>query len=144
MAELSLTSEHLRIIGYAIGWRLNGPYERTSPPALKEEDRQTLRILFNEIAVQQIACQFGISSVTARLGQSYCCADGLMQLPWSHLELMTDSLAWLLAELADSPTELRVVTGSEPSKALETLGHLRHIIGQTLHFDVADAPILRP
>lgn len=108
---LWVVTDELRIIGQAINWQLNGPYEHTSPPELSKEDRQILRILFNEVCCQLKVCQFGGKSILIEVEETYSCADGRMQLPLAYFRLVKDAVAFFLGELQHSPAELQIVTG---------------------------------
>ncbi len=126
-SALSVVADELRIIGHAINWRLNGSYEHTSPPELGEEDRQVLRILFNEVCCQQRACQFGAKPILIEVREPYSCVDGRVQLPLAYFRLVKDAVAAFLAELQHSPTELEVVAGSPASSASGLLSRMRAI-----------------
>lgn len=106
-----LVVDELRVIGHAINWRLNGPCEHIAPRELSEGDRQSLRILFNEVCSQQRFCQFGGKSVLIEVRESYSCSDGRMELPSASFSLIRDAVAAFLGELQHSPTELEVLTG---------------------------------
>jgi hypothetical protein len=125
--NLSVIDEELRVIGHAINWRLNGPFEHTSPPELSEEDRQVLRIFFNEVCCQQRVCQFGAKSILIEVRDRYSCADGRMQLPSAYFRLMKDAVASFFGELQYSPTELEVVTGSPASGTSGLLSRMQVI-----------------
>ena len=122
---LALTADELRIIAHTINWELNVAYEHTPAPARTEEERQILRILFNELCTQQNASRFAAKPLLIRLGRTYSCEDGWMQLPRAYLRLMTDAMASFLAELGHSPTEIEVVTGLPASSLTALLSRMR-------------------
>src|SRR5579862_6707290 len=94
-----LSGDDIRIITAAISWQANIPYERTPPPKVCEKDKQTLRILFNELCAQQQFCLFGASSVIIEVGESYACEDGRMRLPLAYFHLMAEAVASFFGEL---------------------------------------------
>ncbi len=124
---LSVVADDLRIIGHAINWRLNGPYKHTSPPGLSEEDRQVLRILFNEVCCQQRVLQFGAKSILIEVREPYSCEDGRIQLPSAYFRLVKDAVASFLGELQHSPSELELVTSSPASNSSELLLRMQAI-----------------
>ena len=109
-AILRLAADEIRIIGHSINWRLNGPYEHTSPSESSAEDMQTLRIMFNELCCQQRACQFGEPSIIIEVGLPYSCTDGRMQLPPTYFRLIMDALALFLGEFRHYPADLELLT----------------------------------
>ena len=129
-SSLSVGADELRVIGHAITWRLNGPYEHASPPGLSDEDRQILRILFNELCSQQRASQFSAKPVWIEVEKLYACKDGWMQLPPAYFRLMTDAVASFVGEFRHTPTELKVVTGLPASNALRLLSRMEAICPQ--------------
>ena len=126
-ASLSLGSDEVRIIGHAINWRLNVPYEHSSPSPLSEQEAETLRSLFNDLCSLNRLCLSGLESVLVEIEESYACGEGRLQLPRRYYRLMTDAVASFFKELRASPTELEVVTGSPSIKTSELLSRLQAI-----------------
>ena len=124
---LALGADDLRIIGHAINWRLNVPYEHTTPPPLTESEQTILSRTFTDVCALHRLCvgHSAANSVSVERGEPYSSADGRMLLPDLHLRLVTDALASFFEELHSSPTEIEVVTGLPPSKTSELLSRLR-------------------
>jgi len=126
-STLELATDELRTIGHAVNWRLNGPYHQTSPPGLSEEEKQSLRILFNELCAQQRVCQFGAASISLQIGVPDGCADGQMQLPPAYYRLIRDAVASLVSELQHSPAELEIITGWPAAHTSELLSRIEAV-----------------
>jgi hypothetical protein len=127
VSSLSVGGDELRIIGHAINWRLNHAYEHTSPPELSEEDRQTLRILFNELCSQQRAFQFNGKPTLIEVRAPYACEDGAMRLSPAYFRLMTDAVGSVVQEYRQAPTEWQVVTGLPASDTSKLLSRMEAI-----------------
>lgn len=119
----SFGTNELRIIGHAINWVLNGPYEHTAPPSLSEQERDILGLLLGDVC----RCLSDSGSANLAVAEPYSCTGGQMRLPPARLRLITDAVASFSNELRSSPVELEVVTGLPPSKTTELLSRLRGI-----------------
>ncbi|HYV39866.1 MAG TPA: hypothetical protein VE988_29530 [Gemmataceae bacterium] len=124
MSNLKLGSDELRIIGHAINWQLNVPYEHTSPPQLCEEDAAFLSDLLTDLSRLNRMCLSNGVSVSVETGDPYSCKGGMVLLPSKKLRLMTDAVASFLGELQSTPAELEIVTGLPTSKTAELLSQL--------------------
>ena len=125
MTRLSISDNEHRVIAHAIGWRLHGPFGRTSPSVLSEEDRQALRILFNELCAQRTVCDFSEAPLLIEIGDRYRCENGRMQLSVTDFDLVKDAVASFLAELQHSPIELEVVAGAPASVTSDLLSRMQ-------------------
>ena len=125
MTTLSLGSDDLRIIGHAINWQLNGPYEHTPPPHLKEEDAEALQLLFNDVCKLNQKCLADSQSIGIEPGETYLCHGGRMTTSQRYFQLMTDAVASFFAELQSSPEELSIVTGLPSAKTSDVLARLQ-------------------
>ena len=118
-------SEELRIIGHAINWQLNVPFERSAPPRFNERETEVLSRLFADVCELNRRCLSGMESVSLEVGEPYLCAGGRMRLPPDDFRMMTEAIASFLSELGSSPSEIEIVTGAPSSKTAELLSRLR-------------------
>lgn len=122
ISTLSLVADDLRIIGHSINWQLNPSIENQPTIDLAEQHRQVLRILLNELAAQQRFCQFNPpNKVDLEISDNYKCIDGFISLPTIYYDLMKNSVAFFVACLRHSPSELEIITGLPESCSLNLL-----------------------
>lgn len=125
MAKVCLGPEELRIIGHAINWRLNLPYENTSPSRLSEEEANTLSRILADLSGLIAAYWSGARPVEIELGDSCVRAENRLLLSPSGFRLVIGAVASFIRELGSSPTEMEVVTGAPWSKTPEVLSRLQ-------------------
>ena len=123
--NIALGSEELRIIGHAINWQLNVPFERSTPLRLSERETGILSKLFADLCDLNRLCLAGMESVSLEVGEPYLCAEGRMRMPPDDFRMMTEAIASFLSELESSPSEIEIVTGAPSSKTAELLSRLR-------------------
>jgi hypothetical protein len=117
--------DDFRIIGHSINWRLNGPHERTTPPQLSDENRELLKLMFNELRGQMMACLSSGEATLVEIGSPYCYIDRVVRFPPDYFNLLIETVASFIEELKDSRSELEIVTGVPKSVSLDLLSRMK-------------------
>jgi hypothetical protein len=125
IATLSLGPEELRIIGHAINWQLNVPYEHSPPPDLSDEEVTALSRIFSDLTSLMARCRSGAESVAIEVGGFSRVEGNHLGLSPTELRLLTGAVASFLGELQGSPTEVEVVTGLPWARTAEVLARLQ-------------------
>ena len=121
----SLGSDDCRIIGHAINWLLNVPYEHSSPPHVSDGDISILLGLFHDVCELNRMCLLESKTVTIEVAEVYACEGERLKLPIATLHLAIQVLASFIDELRSSPYELKVITGVPIGKSVQCLSRLQ-------------------
>jgi len=108
MDEMSFTRTDIKIVAHAINWVLNVPFNNTEPPQLSEQDQHKLELVFarfTEILAKQSA------RVSLRKSNEFKLEGDILYCPSGHIALIFRALRAFSQELAQSPTEIEIVTG---------------------------------
>lgn len=104
--SVNLTRNECKILAFALGWVVDGPYEQTPRPLLNNTDRQ------DALAVIDILLDaFNSKAESVVLTESRIEFGESRELPSNSLDLLFLGLASFLGELRSTPTEVEVVTG---------------------------------
>lgn len=118
-----LSVEDLRILSSAINWMLND-----DPPHIKQVDeRQTFRILRNEISIQQHVARIHHQQIKLTLGDKYLCDDGCIQLSRPYLDRLWDALSKFVQE--NSSAEQIIVTGTSADEISNLIEKISSLVG---------------
>jgi hypothetical protein len=113
---MAIDGDAIRILGHSIIFVLHLQQEYTGEYTINREQKQLLRILFNELCAQQRSFQFNESPTIVKIASSYYCEDGFMELPTDHLELMTNSVARLFECVRSAKPGLARVVAWPPDR----------------------------
>lgn len=122
--SFSLNTDELRILGHAINWQLNGPFEHTHPPRLTEHEASRLLCIFNEICDLRRLFERQLGTVLVIIGEPCSFISGRLQLSPVDYQLMAKAVSYFFNEFRSSPEEITVVTGSHWLMTAELLSRL--------------------
>lgn len=125
-----LAAADVRIIGHAINWLLNVPFDSTPQPSISPEEYGMLSRIF-EVLVEVISKELPFVKFT-RVSSGDVRLDGtILHSPSGHLQLMHVALRLFAQELAHAPAEIAIITG----RPAPQLFRLRRRLGLLVYQD---------
>ncbi len=117
---ITLTRNECKVLAFALGWVVDGPYEQTLRPQLNGEDRQAALTV-----IDILLDAFNSKAESVVLTESRIEFGERRDLPPHTLNLVFLGLSSFLGELRSTPTEVEVVTGLPLSDSESLLARLQ-------------------